>query len=59
MGTVSLQRANQQFSKLIAAVEKGETFVITRRGRPVARIVPHVRPLNIQMRTERRLDTVR
>lgn len=41
MGTVSLQQANQQFSKLIASVEKGETFVITRHGKPVARLVPH------------------
>lgn len=41
MGTISLQHANQQFSKVIASVEKGETFVITRRGKPVARIVPH------------------
>ncbi len=38
---VSLKEANQQFSRLIREVEAGEGFVVTRRGRPVARIVPH------------------
>lgn len=38
---VSLKDANQQFSRLIREVEDGEGFVITRRGRPVARILPH------------------
>ncbi|MFQ8433777.1 type II toxin-antitoxin system Phd/YefM family antitoxin [Amaricoccus sp. W119] len=27
-------------SELLAAVEQGETVIITRRGRPVARLVP-------------------
>lgn len=38
---VSLKEANQQFSRLIREVESGERFVITRRGRPVARILPN------------------
>lgn len=33
--------ANRKFSKLIKEVERGESFVITRRGRPIARLVPH------------------
>lgn len=41
MRTVSLREANQQFSRLIASVEGGETVVITRRGRPIARLSPH------------------
>lgn len=41
MRTVSLMTANQEFSRLIKEVEHGEGFVITRRGRPVARLVPH------------------
>ena len=41
MRTVSLMTANQQFSRLIREVEGGEDIVITRRGRPVARLVPH------------------
>lgn len=41
MRSVSLREANQQFSKLIASVEEGKSFVITRRGRPIARLSPH------------------
>ena len=42
MRTVSLMTANQQFSRLIREVEGGEDIVITRRGRPIARLVPHL-----------------
>ncbi len=38
---VSLTEANQQLSRLVGEAEAGARFVITRRGRPVARIVPH------------------
>ena len=41
MRTVSLMTANQEFSRLIREVEGGEGFLITRRGRPIARLVPH------------------
>jgi len=41
MRTVSLMKANQEFSKLIKDVERGEGFLITRRGRPVAKLLPH------------------
>ncbi len=37
---VSLRDANQHLSRYVAAVERGDGFVITRRGRPVARLVP-------------------
>lgn len=37
---VSLREANQNFSRLIAAVEQGEGFSITRRGQEVARLLP-------------------
>lgn len=37
---ISLRDANQNFSKLIAAVERGEAFCITRRGQEVARLTP-------------------
>ena len=36
---VSLREANQHFSRYIEAVERGEEVIITRRGRPVAKIV--------------------
>jgi len=39
--TVGAREANQQFSALLAAAERnGDTVVITRRGRPVARLIP-------------------
>ena len=41
MRTVSLMTANQKFSKLIREVENGQGIVITRRGRPVAKLLPH------------------
>jgi prevent-host-death family protein len=37
---VALREANQQFARYVRAVEAGESFVITRRGKPVARLVP-------------------
>lgn len=41
MKTVSLREANKDFSKLIQEIERrGEVFVITRHGRPVARLGP-------------------
>ena len=41
MKTVSLRDANKDFSKLIQEIErKGEVFVITRHGKPVARLGP-------------------
>ncbi|MDO9361217.1 MAG: type II toxin-antitoxin system prevent-host-death family antitoxin [Polaromonas sp.] len=38
--SVPLREANQNFSRIIAAVEQGEAFSITRRGREVARLLP-------------------
>lgn len=38
--TVTLREANQSFSRCIRAVEAGEEFVITRNGKPVARLSP-------------------
>jgi prevent-host-death family protein len=37
---ISLREANQSSSRYVAAVERGEEFVITRRGRPVAKLIP-------------------
>ena len=38
--TVGAYEAKTKFSELIARAEKGESFVVTRNGRPVARIAP-------------------
>jgi prevent-host-death family protein len=41
MREISVREANQNFSQVIAAAERGETIVVTKSGRPVAKIVPH------------------
>jgi prevent-host-death family protein len=38
--TLTLRDANQNFSRCVREVEKGQEFVITRNGKPVARLVP-------------------
>jgi prevent-host-death family protein len=38
--SVSAREANQQFSRILRDVEAGTEIVVTRRRRPVARIVP-------------------
>ena len=43
MREVTLTEANQQFSRLIQDVERGESIVITRRGKPVARLTPQAK----------------
>lgn len=46
MRTVPARQANQEFSKLLAAAADGEEIVITRRGTPVAKLVPVARRLS-------------
>ena len=38
--TITLREANQRFARCIREVEAGAEYVITRNGRPVARLVP-------------------
>jgi len=38
--SVSAREANQQFSRILRHVEAGAEVLVTRRGQPVARIVP-------------------
>jgi len=37
---VSVTEARREWSKLLAAVEAGESVIITRYGKPVAHLVP-------------------
>ena len=41
--TVSAREANQRFSSILAEVDAGHEVIVTRRGKPVARIVPFAR----------------
>ena len=40
MAAVSAREANQQFSRILEAAVRGEEITITRRGVPVAKLVP-------------------
>ena len=40
MREMTVREANQNFSQVIAAAERGETIIITKNGSPVARIAP-------------------
>jgi prevent-host-death family protein len=40
MKTISASEANRRFSTVLGKVTAGEVFVVTSRGKPVARIVP-------------------
>lgn len=42
MKSIGAFAAKTHFSSLLASVERGEEITITRRGRPVARLVPVV-----------------
>lgn len=37
---ISATEANQRFSELLREVAEGESFTVTSRGRPVARVLP-------------------
>jgi prevent-host-death family protein len=40
MREMTVREANQNFSQVIAAAERGETIVVTKNGKPVAKITP-------------------
>jgi prevent-host-death family protein len=42
--SVSVAQAIARLSEILARVESGEEIVITRRGKPVARVCPQGRP---------------
>lgn len=57
MHAMSLAQAKAHLSELLNAVESGEEVVITRHGRPVARVVPaspFKQPLPVQRLAELR-----
>ena len=37
---ITASDANQHFSEMLRDVQEGETFVVTSRGRPVAKVTP-------------------
>ncbi|TXF11866.1 type II toxin-antitoxin system Phd/YefM family antitoxin [Pelomicrobium methylotrophicum] len=45
MRTVNIHEAKTHLSRLVEAAAEGEEIVIAKAGRPVARLVPAVRPV--------------
>jgi prevent-host-death family protein len=41
MREISLTIASKEVPELVNEVEQGESFVMTRRGRPIAKLTPH------------------
>ena len=57
MYAMSLAQAKAHLSELLNTVEAGEEVVITRHGRPVAKVIPvavHKQPLPLQRLSELR-----
>jgi prevent-host-death family protein len=54
MRTVSIKEAKDRLTSLARRVEKGETIVITRNGKPIVDLVPHRRKggLNLEAMEE-------
>lgn len=50
--SVTAREANQQFSRILRDVEAGAEVLVTRRGQPVARIVPAQPPGERQLTPE-------
>ena len=52
MKNVSLADAKNRLSELVDRVLDGEEFAVTRRGKPVARLVPNEEPDPVDRRRE-------
>ena len=44
MPTISISEAKTHFSNMLDRLQKGERFIITNRGRPVAKLLPLNQP---------------
>jgi prevent-host-death family protein len=49
MRTVSIKEAKDRLTALARRVEKGETFVVTRNGKPIFELVPHRRKNGLRL----------
>ena len=59
IATVSIYEAKTRLSHLVDRALRGDQVVITRHGRPVARLVPAARPRAARPRAPRRLGALR
>ena len=54
-----VQASEADWASLLDDVEKGETVVITREGRPLARVVPEVKPARSRAQVFRDIQVFR
>jgi len=52
MTSVGAREANRSFSKILKEAENGKTVIITRNGKPVARLVPVPVPAPVESMSE-------
>lgn len=58
IGKAGIREAKARLSRLVREVQRGKEWLITERGRPVARLVPAaVRELSLQERVRRLEDS--
>jgi prevent-host-death family protein len=50
MRTVSIKEAKDRLTELARRVEKGETIVVTRHGKPIFNLVPHRRRSGLEVK---------
>jgi prevent-host-death family protein len=55
---ISLREANQHLSKYIEAVERGDEIIITKRGKPVAKLVGADMPAELNPEQEEALEAL-
>lgn len=56
---ITASDANQRFSEMLRAVQGGDTFVVTSRGRPVAKVISVDEPVGQKQKVLELLDFVR
>jgi prevent-host-death family protein len=50
MHMISIKKAKDNLTALARRVEKGETFVVTRNGRPIIDLMPHRRKRGLNLK---------
>ena len=58
METIAVFEAKSSLSDILAAVELGQEFTVTKRGAPIARIIPYLRAGDVAAAQLARLNLI-
>ena len=58
METIAVFEAKSSLSEILAAVELGQEFTVTKRGAPIARIIPYFRAGDVAAAQLARLNLI-